>query len=155
MMYWRVCFAHAAPRTAAKICDGCEQHATVLLLPRGAHLEARCENLQQQSWIAPELTRGLYGQENDAEVFRRVADRLKAAGLSHVYICLLKKPQRYGYGGLETIPQKLLLAASANGSESVAYPSGNMPVIDAQRPFSSLPGLSGGELTHVVQLLLG
>ena len=104
------------------------------------NLEARCESMQQQSWIAPELTRGLYGQNNDAETFRRVADRLKAAGLRHVHICLLENPQRYVSGGLETIPQKLLLAAAANGGETVAYPRESMPVIDAQHPFGSLPG---------------
>lgn len=103
-------------------------------------LSAASSALQLQSWIAPELTRGLYGQDSDEEVFRSVAERLAAAGFINVYICLLEEPQYFDNTGLASIPQRLLLAAYRNRQETKVYSRGTMPVIDSAHPFGVMPG---------------
>lgn len=104
-------------------------------------MQARLDNIQLQSWIAPDLTRDLYEKSSEEEIFRSVTQRLCAAGLTNIYICLLEQPLRYGNLGLAAIPQKLLLAAHARQECDVeVYPRAAMPVIDAARPLMALPG---------------
>lgn len=103
-------------------------------------LTAMISALQLQSWIAPELTRGLYGQDNEEEVFRCVIDRLMMLGFNSVYICILEEPHYFDSAGLASIPQRLLLAGYGNRDESRVYPQGGMPVIDGVHPFRTMPG---------------
>lgn len=104
-------------------------------------MQARLDNFQLQSWIAPDLTRDLYEKNSEEEVFRSVTERLCAAGLTNIYICLLEQPLRYSGLGLAAIPHKLLLAAHASKECAVeVYPRAAMPVIDAARPLMALPG---------------
>jgi len=95
-----------------------------------------------QSWIAPELTRGLFNQTSEENVYRCVAERLMTAGLRQVYIYLLDAPQRYGSEGLAVIPQKLLMAAYASPTDTVVYSREKMPLIDVQHPIRETPGFS-------------
>lgn len=104
-------------------------------------MQARLDSFQMQSWIAPDLTRDLYEKNSEEEVFTNVTERLCAAGLGNVYICLLEQPLRYSGLGLTAIPQRLLLAAYAGKDCQVhAYARAAMPVIDAARPLLALPG---------------
>jgi diguanylate cyclase (GGDEF)-like protein len=103
-------------------------------------LSAAIGSLQLQSWIAPELTRGLYGQDSDEEVFRRVVDRLVSVGFRCVYVCMLEEPQHFDGAGLASIPQKLLLAGYSNRHETKVFSQGKMPVVNLAHPLSTLPG---------------
>jgi diguanylate cyclase (GGDEF)-like protein len=103
-------------------------------------LSAMIGTLQLQSWIAPELTHGLYGQDNEDEVFRSVIDRLISLGFNNVYVCILDEPQYFSSTGLASIPQRLLLAGYGNRHESRVYSQGDMPVINGTYPFRTMPG---------------
>lgn len=103
-------------------------------------LQRKFDSFQAQSWIAPELTRGLYDQDADEDVYRCIVERLKTVGLRNIYICLLEEPQRYGSGGLAVIPQKVLLAAYSNADEIKVFARDGMPAVDMARPFCNLPG---------------
>lgn len=122
--------------------------ATISFLQQYIHtrevyqLKEQFDTYRTQSWIAPELTRGLFNQTSEESAFRCVVDRLMAAGLRQVYISLLDSPQHYGRGGLAVIPKKLSLAAYATAKDTVVYPRDKMPVIDARHPVRSLPGFS-------------
>ena len=96
--------------------------------------------LQLQSWIAPELTRGLYGQDSEDEVFRSVINRLISLGFNSVYVCILDEPHHFSGSGLVSIPQRLLLAGYGNPHERHVYAQGSMPVISGAHPFRSMPG---------------
>lgn len=121
------------------------------------------ENYRAQSWFASELTRGLFGDINETDVFYNVAERLMTAGFRHVYICLADKPQRCGGMGLTPVPEKLRLAIMVNHPDTIAYPRAQMPVIDAEHPLKSLPrfqeiptvmgfGIFSGEIQYGILL---
>lgn len=105
-------------------------------------MEARLYHQEAESWIAPELTRGLYGQDSEEEVYRCITERLSMAGLKHIYICLLEEPQRYASHGLETVPSRLYLAARGHDGKIQSYPQGQMPVIDDANPFCDMHDFS-------------
>lgn len=134
----RVFCAERLPLSVRKFSSAVTQMQQYLHTREVHALELRYDKMQSETWIAPELTRGLYGQTNDQEVLRCVTERLMMAGLKHIYICLLEEPQRYGSGGLDNIPNKLLLAAKGNDGAIEAYSRERMPVIDDLHPFSSL-----------------
>lgn len=108
-------------------------------------LAAVSSTLQLQSWIAPELTRGLYGKDSDEEVIRCVTERLASVGFTNVFICLLEEPQYFDSTGLANVPQRLLLAAYNNRKEAKVYARGAMPVIDGAHPLAAMPGFSDAE----------
>lgn len=101
-------------------------------------LSERFDTYRTKSWIAPELTRNLYYQSDEAETYRLVTERLLASGVRNVHICLLPTPQRFKKNGLDPRPTMLRMVASAEGSQVTAYAAENAPVIDAAHPFHRL-----------------
>ena len=134
-----VCMPYASP-TANRLTSALFFMQQNLRRSETQLLAAATSTLQLQSWIAPELTRGLYGQHSDEEVYRSVVERLVSVGFTNVFICLLEEPLYFDSAGLSSIPQKLLLAAYRNRSETKVYARGKMPVVDGAHPLVALPG---------------
>jgi diguanylate cyclase (GGDEF)-like protein len=103
-------------------------------------LDGRLETYRSQSWIAPELTRGLFGETDEQTVYRRVVRRLVRMGLNNVYICLMENEDcsRGARGG--EVVHRLRLAACADAESDTAYPPAERPLVDAEHPFWQMPG---------------
>jgi diguanylate cyclase (GGDEF)-like protein len=121
------------------------------------HLVTRLETYRAQTWIAPELTRGLFNEMDEGKVYRTIVERLVYSGLRNVYVCLLEEPQccRVKEGPPCSTLQKLYLAAYAGTREAVAYPKAERPVIDANHPFWQMPNYSPQNATMVFSLFSG
>ncbi|HNW85331.1 MAG TPA: GGDEF domain-containing protein [Candidatus Limiplasma sp.] len=103
-------------------------------------LEERYEAYRKQSWIAPELTRGLFGDSDDEHVYGSIAERMLSVGLRQVYICLLENPQRYGAKGMAAMPEHMRLAMHATPLETKIYGHEAASALDKRHPFRDMPG---------------
>lgn len=104
--------------------------------------EKRFENFRTQAWFVPEFIRDLVVLEDeDGGVFQNVVEKLRSIGLDNVYICLLPEPQILRETSLNSIPERILLAAYLSGSISRAYPRSRMPIIDKEHTLRNLPYL--------------
>lgn len=111
--------------------------------------ELSLDEFRMQSWFIPELIRDLVGNDiEDDSVFYSVVERLHGIHLNNIYICLLPEPRPLHDSGHLHMPSKLLLAAYRSENTAKAYRLSQMPVIDAEHPFSSLPELKG--TTHLM-----
>ncbi|MCE5342818.1 MAG: GGDEF domain-containing protein [Eubacteriales bacterium] len=110
---------------------------------REIHLfNSRLDTYRSQSWIAPEVTSGLFSDASEENVFRCVVKRLVRSGLRNVYLCLLENPvRRNGASSLDII-HRMRLAAYADVENTVTYPRSEMPVINEAYPFWQMPGFS-------------
>jgi len=118
--------------------------------------EVRLETYRAQSWIAPELTRGLFSEADEETVFRSVVERLVRAGLRNVYICLLERPQtRRKEEPPEGTPQTLRLAAYAGKKGAVVYPPAERPTVSAAHPLWRMPDYTPLNATMAFNLFSG
>ncbi len=120
-------------------------------------LEMRLETYRAQTWISPELTRGLFSETNEEKIFRSVVERLEYSGLRNVYVCLLDEPQCCR---LKEVPPaveslRLHLAAYTGGKEAVTYPKALRPVIDAKHPLWQMPNYGHRSATMAFSLFSG
>jgi diguanylate cyclase (GGDEF)-like protein len=116
-------------------------------------LSNRLDTYNNQSWIAPELTRGLFNEIAEENIFLLLMERLVQSGLRNVYIFLLDHVQLQSNG--RVIPQTLQLAAQASPQGVKAYPLNERPVFDVDHSLRQLPEIGSTRATMAFSLFSG
>jgi diguanylate cyclase (GGDEF)-like protein len=116
-------------------------------------LTNRLDTYNNQSWIAPELTRGLFNESTEEKVFFLLMERLVQSGLRNVYIFLLDHTLLQSNG--RVIPQTLRLAAQANPKGVKAYSIDDRPVFDSKHPLQEWPEIGNAHAMMAFSLFSG
>jgi diguanylate cyclase (GGDEF)-like protein len=103
-------------------------------------LNTKLDSYRTQSWIAPELTSGLFSEASEENVFRCVVKRLVRSGLRNVYICLLETPICRTNVCTTDVVHRMRLAAYSDMENTVTYPRAEMPVVNEAYPMWQMPG---------------
>lgn len=116
-------------------------------------LDSRLTTYGTQSWLAPELTRGLFSETSDEKVLHCLVKRLVNAGFSNVSLCLLENTPSADPSALFPVNLRLAAYASANGDR--AFSPAERPIIDPAHPLRQLPCLMHAPATMAFSLFSG